>query len=219
MATIRITRYEVRKNLLPPVCMVTGEPTGDSKMHTFRWTPPWVGILILGGLLPYLIVAMILRKQIAIDVPLASRKRGHWAVRQAFGIIGVLGCIALGIGGIIMSADANNARNQGPDFGLILSAVAGVGLVVVIIVALVLQSTCVRPKEITDRDITLAGVHENFVVAMEEERDRDEDDEDEEQDRKRVRRASERPRGEGNRSERRDSDDEPPRARRSRDDD
>ena len=55
MATIRLTRYEVQNNLLPPVCMVTGEPTGDTKRHTFRWTPPWVGILILGGLLPYVI--------------------------------------------------------------------------------------------------------------------------------------------------------------------
>ena len=219
MATIRITRYEVRKNLLPSVCMVTGEPTGDSKMHTFRWTPPWVGVLILGGLLPYLIVAMILRKQISIDVPLAARKRGHWFVRQAFGLVGVLGCIALGIAGIIMSADADNARNQGADFGLILSAVAGVGLVVVIIVALVLQSTCVRPKEITDRDITLAGVHENFVVAMEEERERDEEEEQEERDRKRAQRESERPRGDTGPRRSRDSDGEAPRARRIRDDD
>jgi len=205
MATIRITRYEVRRNLLPSVCMVTGEPTGDSKRHTFRWTPPWVGILILGGLLPYLIVAMILRKEITIDVPIVAGKRGHWAVRQAFGLIGVLGCIALGVAGIVISSDINNQRNQGLDLGLILTAAAGVGLVVVIVVALILQSTCVRPKEITDEAITLAGVHENFVVAMEEERDRDAEEEDEARDRKRARREK----GRG----------DPPRARRMRDDD
>ncbi len=219
MATIRITRYEVRKNLLPSVCMVTGEPTGESKLHTFRWTPPWVGVLILGGLLPYLIVAMVLRKQITIDVPLVARKRGHWFVRQAFGLLGVLGCIVLGIAGIVMSADANNARNAGPDIGLILTAVAGVGLVAVIIVALILQSTCIRPKEITDRDIILTGIHENFVVAMEEERARDEEEMEEKRERKREQRDAERPRRESSYGERRDSDDQPPRARRSRDDD
>jgi hypothetical protein len=213
VATIRITRYEVRKNLLPSVCMVTGEPTGDVKRHTFSWTPPWVGILILAGLLPYIVVALILRKQITIDVPLVARKRGHWAVRQAFGLIGVLGCIALGIAGIVISSDPDNMRNKGPDIGLILTAAAGVGLVVVIIVALILQGTCVRPKEITERDITLAGVHENFVVALEEERERDEDEdeEEEERERKRSKRESERPRRETQR--------DAPRARRIRDDD
>jgi hypothetical protein len=216
VATIRITRYEVRNNLLPSVCMVTGEPTGDTKRHTFRWTPPWVGVLILGGLLPYIVVAMILRKEITIEVPLASRKRGHWLVRQLFALFGVFGCIALAIAGIVISADLNNGRNQGPDFGLMLTAAAGVGLVLVIIVALILQSTCVRPKEITDRDITLSGVHENFVVAMEEERDRNEEEEEEERDRKRARRHSER---ETPRRDRRDRDEDAPRARRIRDDD
>ena len=72
MASIRITRYEVQNNLLPAVCVVTGEPTTDVKRHTFRWTPPWVGILILGGVLPYVIVAMILRKDITFDVPISA---------------------------------------------------------------------------------------------------------------------------------------------------
>ena len=91
MATVRITRYEVQNNLLPHVCVVTGEPTTDIKRRKFRWTPPWVGILILGGLLPYVIVAMILRKEITMDVPSAGGKKGHWLWRQLFALFALFG--------------------------------------------------------------------------------------------------------------------------------
>ena len=208
MATVRITRYEVQNNLLPQVCVVTGEPTTDIKRRTFRWTPPWVGILILGGLLPYLIVAMILRKDITVDVPIVPGKKGHWLWRQLFALFGVLGCIGLVVVGIALSNEPGG-RNQGPDIGLYTALAAGVGLLFVLIVALILQNTSVRPKEITDRDITLAGVHENFVVALEEERDRDEEA-------RQERRAAKRER-DMDRESRRDrsaDDDAPRRARR-----
>ncbi len=215
MASIRITRYEAQNNLLPPVCVVSGEPTTDVKRHTFRWTPPWVGILILAGLLPYLIVAMITRKDITFDVPIASRKKGHWMWRQLFAVFGVLGCIGLVIVGIALSNQPGGV-NQGPDIGLYTAAAAGVGLLFVLIVALFLQFTSVRPKEITDRDITLVGVHENFIVALEEERDRDEE---EEEERRAARRTREKPKPRDSTPgrNRRDEDEDPPRARRIRD--
>ncbi len=213
MASIRITRYEVQNNLLPSVCVVTGEPTTDVKRHTFRWTPPWVGILILGGVLPYVIVAMILRKDITFDVPIASRKKGHWLWRQLFGIFGVLGCIGLVVVGIAL-ANGPGQQRQGPDIGLYTAAGAGVGLLLVLAGAVILQFTSVRPKEITDEDITLTGVHENFIVAMEEDRERDEEEEEERRAAKRE--ASREP---VQRRARRDDDQEPPRARRIRDDD
>lgn len=215
MASIRITRYEVQNNLLPSVCVVTGEPTTDVKRHTFRWTPPWVGILILGGVLPYVIVALILRKDITFDVPIASRKKGHWLWRQLFGIFGVLGCIGLVLVGIAL-ANGPGQQRQGPDVGLITAGAAGVGLLVVLVIALILQNTSVRPKEITDEDITLTGVHENFIVAMEEDRERGEEEEEERREAKRAREASRDP---VPRRSRRDEDEEPPRAQRIRDDD
>ena len=41
MATVRITRYEVQNNLLPQVCVGTGEPTTDIKRRTFRCASVW----------------------------------------------------------------------------------------------------------------------------------------------------------------------------------
>jgi len=215
VASIRITRYEARNNLLPPICIVCGEPTTDIKRHTFKWTPPWVGILILGVLLPYLIVAMILRKSITMELPIATRKKWHWLWRQLFALFGVLGCIALVVVGFVLSHEPGG-RNQGPDIGLYTAMAAGVGLVFVLIIAVILQNTSVRPKEITDDDITLVGVHENFIVALEEERDRDEEEEQERRDTKRAEREKNRdlpPRRVGR------DEDEPRRTKRIRDDD
>lgn len=206
MPSIRITRHEAERGLLPPVCMITGEPTTATKRHTFRWTPPWVSILILAGLLPYVIVAMVTRKQMTFDVPVAAGRKWHWLWRQLFAIFGILGCIGLVFVGIALSNGTNNNRvNQGPDFGLITAAAAGIGLVVTLVIALILQYTSVRPSEITDREITLAGVHENFVVALEDDRDRDEE---EAEERRAAKRAKSRDRDE----------DAPKKARRIRDD-
>ena len=47
MATVKLTEYECRKNLLPKVCMFCGEPAVERKQKNFAWHPPWVCILIL----------------------------------------------------------------------------------------------------------------------------------------------------------------------------
>ncbi len=174
MATIRITRYEVEQNRLPPVCMITGEPTQATKRHKFRWTPPWVNLLLMACVIPGLIAAMILRQQITMDVPVAERKRYHWLWRQLLSSFGVTGCIVLVVAGIVLS-DKPNIQNQPFDFGLMTASVAGGGLIIVLVISFILQNTSVRPKEITDRDITLVGVHKHFVEALEEERDRESD--------------------------------------------
>ena len=181
MATIRITRSEVEQNRLPPVCMITGEPTLETKRHKFRWTPPWVNLLLMACVLPGLIAALILRQQMTMDVPVAPRKRYHWLWRQLFSTLGVIGCIALVVIGAVLSDRPNRGQNQNVDLGLLAAAAAGIGLVVVLIVSVILQYTSVRPKEITDSDITLAGVHEYFVAALEEERDRESEFDDDEQ--------------------------------------
>jgi NhaP-type Na+/H+ or K+/H+ antiporter len=180
VATIRITRYEVEQNRLPPVCMITGEPTQETKRHKFRWTPPWVNVLLLACVIPGLIAAMILRKQMTINIPVAERKRYHWLWRQLFSSFGVIGCIMLVVIGIVLS-DRPNRQNQNFDLGLLTASAAGIGLLFVLIVSVILQYTSVRPKEITDQDITLVGVHEHFVEAMEEERDRESEFDDDEQ--------------------------------------
>ena len=73
MATVRLYRDETEDFDLPAVCMKCGAPATTWKSKTFSWHPPWVYVLILIGLLPFAIVAMVLTKRRTILAPLCAR--------------------------------------------------------------------------------------------------------------------------------------------------
>jgi hypothetical protein len=170
MAKVRLSRREVERGHLPPVCALTGVPTDDVKRKTFSWMPSWVGLLILFGLLPYLIIALIMRKSMTVDLPLVREKHGHWLWRTVFLLIGVSMCVSLLVGGGIMSSGAGRGSSQESVAG-VLFALGIVGFLAVLIAALVLSQKAIRPTEITDNEITLAGVHPRFRDAIEYDRE------------------------------------------------
>jgi hypothetical protein len=70
-----------------------------------------------------------------------------------------------------------------------LGGAAFVGLIVWLIAALVVQSTTIRPQQITDYEIHLTGVSDGFVKAVKKQRRDSDDDEDEDEDDYRRRRT------------------------------
>jgi hypothetical protein len=203
MAIAYLRRYEAEDGELPRVCMRCGAPAQFTVSKRFSWHPPWVIALVLIGLLPYAIVAIILTKRMRVQAPLCDRHRGHWLRRSVFSWGGLLLLIALGIGAIILLAAADQrprprAGAAAPELGglacggvVVLGVIWAVGLAIA-------QLTAIRPTEITDRDISLAGVSGTFMDALDEDRearageDDDEEYEDEEED-YRPRRARRRP--------------------------
>lgn len=210
MAKIRLSRREAERGLLPRVCALTGVPTDDVKVKQFWWMPGWVYVTLLAGLLPYVIIALIVRKSMTVELPLIRGKHAHWLVRQLFAVLGVLSTLALFFVGVVLSTDTRNG-GQNESLGLILMAGGGIGFLVVLFGAIVFNATAIRPVEITDGHITLAGVHEDFVRALEEERERDEE---EYEERMREWKAKKQQQREANGDG--DADRRPPRARRSR---
>lgn len=186
MARVTITREELEDGLLPPVCALTGAPTDDVKKKTFMWQPGWVSVLILAGLLPYLIVSLMMRKQMRVELPMVRDRHGHWIWRVLVGLSGVtIGFSAIIGGGLL-------AENRGSESVGGVLALVGVSVVLVsLIVWLVLNNNSIRPAEITDRDITLVGVHQGFVDALENDRDADEERYERERGRNRSRRRDE----------------------------
>ena len=119
MPTVSISRYEIEQKILPPVCIVTGEPTTHTVRHQFRWLPGWVygvslatasiyglvrfafyeaGVdaplfLLVFTFVPLLMVGsgLVNAKPFACEVPIARRKRHYWVIRKAGGMIGIIG--------------------------------------------------------------------------------------------------------------------------------
>lgn len=186
---------------LPPVCMCCGEPASDTKQRTMTWCPPWVGILILAGLLPYVIIASVMTKRTTVQVPLCDQHQGHWFNRTllmwgSFFLFGIIGVAGLVLGLNLQKGDQDAVM----PFVCIGCAVL---LVAWIIIAVVCQNTAIRPREISTYEITLTGVCSEFIDAVEDARvarrkrkrersrrryDEDDEDGDYEEDRPRPRR-------------------------------
>jgi hypothetical protein len=183
MARVRLYRDEVGPDQLPTVCMRCGQPSVVYRRKSFSWYPAWVWVLLLAGLLPFLIVALILTKKMTIYAPLCAAHRHHWLRRTLFTGLGLLFFVALFIGGGIAAAMLDDAR-QPRWRDVVLTATYGGGVVlflVWLITAAVLQARAIAPHEITDRDITLGRVSEKFVDAVKGSRDDDDEYEDDDE--------------------------------------
>jgi hypothetical protein len=179
MATVRLGRYEVKKRLLPPVCLKCGAEATAERRKNFSWSPPWIIILILFGLLPYAIVAIILTKRMTVTVPLCDQHKSHWSWRAWFIWGGFILFFILGIGAFVVLVNQENQRGRGQEMAGWLCAGTGIAGLIWLIAAAIVQSTGIRPTEITDNTITLTHVAPDFVTALKEERTRYPTEEDE----------------------------------------
>lgn len=148
MPRVTLSRRQAEGGHLPRVCMLTGVPTDDVKRKRF---------------------SRMLGITMTVEVPLIRDKHAHWLVRQLFASAGVVASLGLVVTGLLIMGDRNSEVTAG-----VVTAGGGVLFLVTLVGIAVLNQSAIRPVEITDREVTLAGVHEDFVFALEEERERDE---------------------------------------------
>jgi hypothetical protein len=151
MASIRLDREEVRTEQLPGVCMRCGQPATVYKNKSFSWHPPWVLVLLLFGLLPWAIVALILTKRMTVSAPLCEKHRNHWLIRTLI-IVGSLVLVIVGTAGALFAVTAINEQQGNGDGDLAGTICLGGGVVFLVwlVAAVIVQSTAIRPSEITD---------------------------------------------------------------------
>jgi hypothetical protein len=174
--------------------MRCGARATTTTRRKFSWHPPWVSALILVGLLPYVIVAIVLTKKARVVMPFCDAHKKYWfnhtlLVWGSFGAI-----VLLGIGLIVLMAILEQAGRglRGDGLGAYAClAMLGLLLVWLVVIAILGQFT-IRPVEITDRSITLTRVSPEFVDAFHEYRERERDKEEPPRERPRARRP---PRG------------------------
>jgi hypothetical protein len=190
MATVRLGRYEVEDYDLPKVCMRCGARAVVYKERRFRWSPGWVIVTIIFGIIPYFIISEVTTRRLTVWVPYCEehRRRPLWPVLVSVGsLIALIGLTVLLIALFHHSAAAG------------LFCVGGVpAFFVWCIAAAILTSPAIRPTEITERSITLRGVSDDFIDALEADRRGDDEtrprrrarDEDDYDDRPRGRRRA-----------------------------
>jgi hypothetical protein len=162
MATVRIYREERGGEDFPRLCLKCGAEADSDVTNTFTWVPSWVIVIILAGLLPWLIVASLLRKSMRVTVPMCGRHRGHWLNRRLYLWLGLLGWIAYGVALAVVADDLPKEV-----FPVALGVLIFGGLLW-LIVGLVYTNSGIKPREITDQWIELVGVHRDFEEAWDE---------------------------------------------------
>jgi hypothetical protein len=181
MAQIRLGRYEIKREILPDVCMRCGTPADRTRRTKFSWYPPWVWVLLLVGILPFLIVALVLTKKMTVPVGLCDNHRRHflWGPLIIGGGFFLTAILVLGVF-IIASVWASQKPHSIADTVFGLTCPAGiVALLGWLIAAIVLRLNTIRPSEITDNSITLVSVSPKYVraaKALREEWEEEEDD-------------------------------------------
>jgi hypothetical protein len=166
MAKVRLQSYDGRVRDLPSLCMRCGAPSSLLRYRSFSWHPGWVAILLLVGLLPYVIVALVLTKRARVDVPLCDKHKNHWLWRLLF----LLGCpLLIGGGGVILAIALSSLEGPPKDASGWVCAGCGLLFVFWLIAAAIIESLSIRPVQITDRTISLSGVSKDFVQAYKEE--------------------------------------------------
>jgi hypothetical protein len=222
MASIRLGRYEVEKYELPPVCARCGRKAAVSLPKRFAWSPPWLALLILIGLLGialYVILALCLTKRMTVPLPLCERHRNYWRNRKILIYGGLAAMVLLAAFAITLGA-VLDSKGITEDCLLVTLLSTGGLFLLWLISAAVLQSVSIRPNEITDGSITLVGLSEDFVKAVRADRRGDEDDEDEDDRPRRKRPRDEDYEGRVRRNRVLDDDeDDRPRSKRRADED
>lgn len=192
-----------RDGNLPPVCMKCGAEAHQTVRKNFSWCPSWVLVLIFAGVLIWAIIAMILTKKMVVYVPLCHEHKGMFMKRALLTALLVVMAIGALVVGIAVPAAVQQPGARAPDWIGFSILGGGAMMLVLLIAAAIVSKGGLTPAEITDRDIQLKGVHEDFVDALKDQRraervEREKrraargDDDDEDDDRPRKRRPQSR---------------------------
>jgi hypothetical protein len=153
MPSATLSRYECKNDRLPAVCVVCGASATDRKARTFSW----------------------LARVVVVRLPVCDWHRGYWRRRAL--IVSVPAVLVFLFGAAVVNYVLRPHHDPANHPAAWLCPAALIVALIWLILGAIVQMTGIRPTKITDRDVTLAGLHERFVFALREERTGDTDDE------------------------------------------
>ncbi len=174
MPSVTVPRARIADGSLPSVCVVCGDRA------KWRYYPgvsspsiAWVFFSPLLGLLSFWVYVLLPGRSGDGDdgLPFCKRHRGYWPRRGWFIVLGFLSVVAF-----FVAASATTAAGPPAPAGKEkpvhwLFGVAGCWVLNFLPAFLIVHLGAVRPTGNTRRSVTLAGVHSEFVAALEDEDD------------------------------------------------
>jgi hypothetical protein len=163
MATIQLRGVDqyVRERL-PAVCMCCGEQATEYKEKKFTWYPKWSALFAPLGLLPFLIVMLLTKRDMHLRMPLCDRHKWPWLKLQLATVGMLVYLFALPLFLIAVAASSPQGRSS---IGVLLAGWA-IGIVAVFVMFFIVVFRTIRVKRITKDTIILAGVSPAFVDRM-----------------------------------------------------
>lgn len=162
MPALTLPTNELSSFDLPPVCLITGERAGVTFHKVkFSWYPRWIPALIFvpfGGILLAAIVAFIMTKKAAGELPFTEQGWSRWRLAKIMGVVSVFFVLLAMFGGLgLMAAELPEA------------AFVAWGLMIAVPLAIYFnlqRGRSVMPVRITDTEITLKIPSEEAALAI-----------------------------------------------------
>lgn len=145
-----------RSASLPANCLKCGNPASVPWRKKFYWHSPWLYIMILfPGILIYAIVALFVRKQMELNLPLCEV---HHADRKRYRLIGWLMLIGFLPFGLLLGFYVSEA----------LGWATGVGMFLAGLVFLIVSNLGIAPTKIDDSGGVFRGASPAFLKFLPE---------------------------------------------------
>ncbi len=100
--------------------LCAGEQNVVPKERQFIYTPPWVYLGLLGGVIPAVVLSVAFQRRVGIVLPLCGRCRFRWTFSEAsvllFAVFGIF---------LLPGVGAGVGSGVGKDTGAIVGAIAG----------------------------------------------------------------------------------------------
>jgi|GEM_PF-3010389 len=171
MATITLTKRELKSGVLPRICMKCGEPTRKPISRTMTFWPVYLRIIVVFcvflALLPGLIVHGLVERtliHIPSRLPLCDRHKNHWSIPNYIG----LAAFVLALSGIFLNLAIRDKYAAPSSTVPLLCLALFIGGV---IAAVVVSSFSLKVTGVDGKDVDITNVCDEFADALEEEED------------------------------------------------
>jgi hypothetical protein len=170
MAKVKMDFRDLDDYELPDVCMQCGASAEGRKSKQYSWYHPALNLLIFGGLPGWIILAVlsqVLAKRRKVRRPLCAKHINQFPWRTATVLGGFALVVVIAIAAFLVMLSDDRIGRSNELAGLICVGTLAIFLVWLLVVV-VIQSTAIRPTEITDNSITLTNVSKKFALAYED---------------------------------------------------